>query len=125
MFPATAHNFKFFLIPSSKREFLSLIGGGEPFLNLDGLKMVVETALSLGMDIKYVETNSSWYRNIDSACQILSSPREIGLTALLISISPFHKEYIPFYKVKGVIETCNVVNCEIRQGFDEVYGKKG
>ncbi len=97
------------------------IGGGEPFINPDGLKMVIKTALSLGMDIKYVETNSSWYRNPDSACQILSSLKEIGLTALLISISPFHNEYIPFYKVKGVIEACNVLGMDIFPWIQEFY----
>ena len=43
------------------------IGGGEPFLDLSGLKMVVETCKSTNMGIEYVETNSSWYNGINSA----------------------------------------------------------
>jgi hypothetical protein len=86
------------------------IGGGEPFLNIHRLKTVVETVFSLGVHIEYVETNSSWYIDNDSACNVLSSLQESGLSALLISISPFHNEHIPFYKVKGVIEACRNVN---------------
>ena len=85
------------------------IGGGEPFLNLSGLKMVVETCRSKNIGIDYVETNSSWYKGMNSACEILSSLKERGLSALLISMSPFHNEHIPFFKVKGVIDACNAV----------------
>ncbi|MGD8504018.1 MAG: radical SAM protein, partial [Syntrophobacterales bacterium] len=37
------------------------VGGGEPFLNPDGLKMVVEVVRSHGVHLEYVETNSSWF----------------------------------------------------------------
>ena len=86
------------------------IGGGEPFLNPGGLKTVIEIVCALGVQIEYVETNSSWYRDKDSACELLSSLQQSGLSTLLISISPFHNEHIPFYKVKGVIEACRSVN---------------
>jgi len=89
------------------------IGGGEPFLNLNGLEMVVETTLSMGVDIEYVETNSSWYRDSATACQTLSSLHKKGLSTLLISISPFHNEHIPFFKVKGVIEACRKVGMNV------------
>ena len=77
------------------------IGGGEPFLNLSGLKMVVETCSSANVRIEYVETNSSWYKDMESACKILSSLKKRGLSVLLVSMSPFHNEHIPFFKVKG------------------------
>jgi len=67
----------------------------------------------VNVQVEYVETNSSWYRGHDSACEILSSLREAGLSTLLISISPFHNEHIPFYKVKGVMEACRAVNMNI------------
>jgi hypothetical protein len=75
--------------------------------------MVVETAHSLGVQIEYVETNSSWYRDEDSACEVLSSLKDRGLSTLLISISPFHNEHIPFYKVKGVIDACKAVQLNV------------
>ena len=82
------------------------IGGGEPFLNTKGLKAVLKAAQEENMQIEYVETNSSWYKNHDSACHVLEDLQESGLSRVLVSISPFHNEYIPFYKVKGVIAAC-------------------
>jgi hypothetical protein len=53
-----------------------------------------------------VETNSSWFKDLESAKHILGNLKEKGLKTLLVSISPFHNEHIPFFKVKGVIESC-------------------
>ena len=89
------------------------VGGGEPFLNLAGLNMVMNTAHSVGVEVEYVETNSSWYRNGDATCQVLSSLKKRGLSMLLISMSPFHNEHIPFHKVKGVIEACHNVGVKV------------
>ena len=89
------------------------VGGGEPFLNVKGLKMVIQTAQSLGVHIEYVETNSSWYRDEESACETLGSLKDRGLATLLISISPFHNEHIPFSKVKGVIQACKTVQMNV------------
>ncbi len=99
------------------------IGGGEPFMNIEGLKMVIETAQSTGVQIEYVETNSSWYRDQDSAYEILLSLKEKGLTTLLISISPFHNERIPFQKVKGVIQACKSANIGIFPWVSEFFGE--
>ena len=97
------------------------IGGGEPFLNLAGLQMVVETVHSLRVNIEYVETNSSWFKERESAIETLSSLRERGLSTLLISMSPFHNEHIPFYKVKGVIEACREANISVFPWISEFY----
>ena len=82
------------------------VGGGEPFLNPDGLLRVLEIARETGVRIDYVETNSSWYRDLDSAVAQLQELKARGLETLLVSISPFHNEHIPFQKVQGVIEAC-------------------
>jgi hypothetical protein len=79
------------------------IGGGEPLLRTDALGDILEIAANVGVAIDYVETNSSWFRDPDSATAILLKLRKQGLQTLLVSISPFHNEYIPFAKVKGVI----------------------
>ncbi len=84
------------------------VGGGEPFLNPQGLLRVLEVAREVGVGIDYVETNSSWYRDLDSAVALLKELKARGLETLLVSISPFHNEHIPFQKVKGVIEACRV-----------------
>lgn len=84
------------------------VGGGEPFLNPDGLLRVLEVAREAGVRIEYVETNSSWYQDLDSAVARLRELKARGLETLLVSISPFHNEHIPFQKVKGVIEACRM-----------------
>ncbi len=99
------------------------IGGGEPFLNLSGLKVVVETCRSAGIWIEYVETNSTWYRSMDSACEVLSSLKERGLSTLLVSMSPFHNEHIPFFKVKGVMEACNAVGINVFPWISDFYSE--
>ena len=80
------------------------IGGGEPMLRPEKLEKVLDVANRVGMGIDYVETNSSWFKDAESAKRILERLRSKGLGTLLISISPFHNEFIPFSKVKGVID---------------------
>ena len=99
------------------------IGGGEPFLDLSGLKMVVETCRSANIGIEYVETNSSWYKGMNSACELLSSLKERGLSALLVSMSPFHNEHIPFFKVKGVMDACNTVGMNTFPWISDFYSE--
>ena len=82
------------------------IGGGEPMLNISGLLSVADTAQTLGMGIDYVETNASWYKNEENTAKILKQLQEHGISNLLISMSPFHNEHIPFYKTKGLINAC-------------------
>jgi hypothetical protein len=79
------------------------IGGGEPLLRPDALAEVLDAAARTGMRIDYVETNSSWYRDPDSAAELLNRLKQRGLHTLLVSISPFHGEYTPFAKVTGVM----------------------
>lgn len=82
------------------------IGGGEPFLNVEKLVGVADAAKETGMHIGYIETNASWFTNEDQATGILARLLDRGIDQLLISISPFHNEYIPLYKTKGLIRAC-------------------
>ena len=50
-----------------------------------------------------METNSSWFRDPVSAAKTLARLKELGLRTLLVSISPFHNEHIPFFKIQGVM----------------------
>lgn len=93
------------------------VGGGEPFLDVDGLARVLHLAWEEDVHIEYVETNSSWYRDLDSTADILAALAKTGLSTILISISPFHNEHIPFYKVRGTIEACRIAKvspCTLR-----------
>jgi hypothetical protein len=89
------------------------IGGGEPLLRPEKLAAVLEIANALGVSVDYVETNSSWFKDPDSATALLSRLHGQGLNTLLVSISPFHNESIPFFKVKGVIEAAQIAGVGI------------
>jgi hypothetical protein len=89
------------------------IGGGEPFLQFEKLLGVIKVFREENMQIDYIETNSSWYRDEQQACKMLEQIKSEGVNTLLVSISPFHNEYIPFEKVKGVINACHRVNIHV------------
>ncbi len=77
------------------------------------LAEILDVARQSGVSIEYVETNSSWFRDPESARNLLTHLRSKGLKTLLVSISPFHNEFIPFYKVKGVITACQTSDVNI------------
>ena len=85
------------------------IGGGEPLLRPDKLGTVLEVASEVGISVEYVETNSSWFQDIESAKALLARLCQQGLQTLLVSISPFHNERIPFSRVQGVIKAAKQV----------------
>ncbi len=89
------------------------IGGGEPLLKPEKICKILETAKEMGINVEYVETNSSWYSSHGSACDLLKRLKDRGMGALLVSISPFHNEYIPFSKVKGVLNACLATGIQI------------
>ena len=73
-------------------------------LRPETLAAVLDTAGSMGVSVEYVETNSSWFQDSESAISLLRHLNARGLNTLLVSISPFHTETVPFSKVRGVIE---------------------
>ncbi len=89
------------------------IGGGEPLLRPDKLGTVLEVASEVGVSVEYVETNSSWFQDVESAKKLLAPLRQKGLKTLLVSISPFHNEQIPFSRVQGVIKAAKQVGVGI------------
>lgn len=89
------------------------IGGGEPMMRQKELGIILDQADQAGIHIDYVETNSAWFKDEKTACKILESLKNKGLSTLLISISPFHIEYIPFDKVKGVMSACRKTGIQI------------
>lgn len=97
------------------------IGGGEPMLRPEKLAKVLEVAKKVGMGIDYVETNSSWFRDLETAVKILARLKSKGLDTLLISISPFHNEFIPFSKVKGVIDAGRKVGIGLFPWINDFY----
>jgi len=86
------------------------IGGGEPLLQPEKIVPVLEVAARNNIDIDYIETNASWFKDEASTKIILNELINHGVYTLLISIDPYHNEYIPFYKIKGLMEACSKVN---------------
>ncbi len=80
------------------------IGGGEPFLNLPRLQATVAGLRRRGMRLEYVETNSSWVEDRDQAARVLGGLAELGLTAVLVSLSPFHAEFVPHGKTRILMQ---------------------
>jgi len=99
------------------------IGGGEPLLRPERVAQVLRLARENGIHIEYVETNSSWYQSPEQACNILRELQRAGLHTLLVSISPFHLEHIPFYKVKGVVQACRQVGLEVFPWMDVFWAE--
>jgi hypothetical protein len=97
------------------------IGGGEPLLHPEGLAAVLAAARKTGVAIEYVETNSSWFKSQEEAVELLTGLKKLGLATLLISISPFHNEHIPFRQVKGVIAACRAAGVQAFPWINEFY----
>lgn len=86
------------------------IGGGEPLLIPERIFPILESAKNHGISIDYIETNASWFREGDWTLDILRKLKSLGVSTLLISLDPYHNEYVPFYKVKGLMKACGKVN---------------
>jgi len=82
------------------------IGGGEPFLDVEALMQALSAARAERVDIDYIETNGSWFKDEASARDVLREVRHHGCDTLLVSIDPFHNAFIPFRKTRGVMEAC-------------------
>jgi hypothetical protein len=72
---------------------------------------VLKCAKEHSFKIEYIETNSSWFIGSNENMRLLETIRELDISRFLISISPFHNEFIPFRKVKGLLNACT--NCNI------------
>jgi hypothetical protein len=71
------------------------IGGGEPFLDFQGLLTVIRSLAKAGIRLDYIETNAFWAR--DPCCaEYLEALKKEKVEALCISIDPFHAEYVPW-----------------------------
>jgi len=80
------------------------IGGGEPFLDLELLTRAVVAMSRRGLALDYVETNAAWVKDGDHAAGVLTELRHHGLRCVLVSLSPFHAEFIPLDRTLALIE---------------------
>lgn len=98
------------------------IGGGEPFLDPEGLIDLLKCAREYNFKFEYIETNSSWFSGSDENMRLLDDIKKLGISRLLISMSPFHNEFIPFVKVKGLLNACSACNINISGWIWEFFG---
>ena len=80
------------------------IGGGEPFLDYPLLKEAIRLMTEKRLRLDYVETNASWVTNKSETIEKLAKLRRVGLKCVLVSLSPFHAEYVPLVKTLTLIE---------------------
>jgi hypothetical protein len=88
------------------------MGGGEPLLHFDRVKGLLARLRKTRIFLEYVETNGSTLLK-DREQKLLALQRE-GLQCLLVSISPFHNQFINLTAVKGIIGD-----------ILDIYGPKG
>ena len=85
------------------------IGGGEPFLDIDGLVMLLQTARNAGITVAYVETNAFWVEDESRAAKYLRAIKAAGADTLCISLDPFHAEYVPAALPVKLADVCRRV----------------
>lgn len=80
------------------------IGGGEPFLLRERLVQAIDGLQRRGLKLEYVETNAAWATERAHVEETLEELADHGLRCLLISLSPFHAEFVPLSRTLGLIE---------------------
>jgi len=80
------------------------IGGGEPFLDVDGLLTLIQTILHSGLELEYIETNGAWITGDDGRDRrTLDAVVRAGGGPVMVSADPFHVEFVPFWKPQTLI----------------------
>ena len=79
------------------------LAGGEPFLNFALTLRAVELSIEYNVPFQYIETNAYWCENDELTIYQLTQLRDSGLPSILISVSPFHNEFIPFERVNRAV----------------------
>ena len=84
------------------------IGGGEPFVNFEGLCGMVQALNEAYIGLDYIETNAFWAVPADeqNVRQKLRKLLALGVDALCISIDPYHAEYVPWERPLFLAEMC-------------------
>ena len=91
------------------------IGGGEPFLDVDGLVMVIRKLRQTGIKLEYIETNAYWAFDASAkktAKENLERLLAEGASTLCISVDPFHAEYVPYGAPLALAELCDKTGME-------------
>lgn len=82
------------------------IGGGEPFLHFEGLRMVLEKLAQADIAIDYIETNAFWCARREDAVEKIRRVKQLGGNTLMASCDPFHVQFVPPQRVVNFIAWC-------------------
>lgn len=85
------------------------LGGGEPFLDRARLTYAMRAFHHRHLKLEYVETNALWVRDRAHAETVLAPLAEVGLECVLVSLSPFHAEFVPLRRTLALIEAAHAV----------------
>lgn len=80
------------------------IGGGEPFLNFEALCILLKAMKKYGVGVDYIETNAFWAQDDDGIMEKLRMIRALGADTVMVSIDPFHIEYVPLERPIRLIQ---------------------
>jgi hypothetical protein len=80
-----------------------LLTGGEPFLDFEFLLEVVSHGAKLGGYVNCV-TNAYWAKTDEVATEMLSRLHDAGLSALAVSVSRFHQQYVPLHRARRALQ---------------------
>lgn len=82
------------------------IGGGEPFLDFEGLLSLVSAVNAAGIGLDYIETNACWAQDERKTRGRLRALLDLGVDTLCISVDPFHAEYVPVERPISLAKAC-------------------
>jgi hypothetical protein len=85
------------------------LAGGEATLRMELLEKVIRTAVERKVRIDYLETNASWCSDPAATRSAMERLRDAGLPGLLVSVSLFHNEFIPFRNVRTCVREAGSV----------------
>jgi len=88
------------------------ITGGEPFLEPDLLKALIEYAYEKGLKTEVV-SNGFWAETSEKAESTLSPLWRLGLDVINLSVDDFHQEYVPIQHVKNAYDAAKKLGLKI------------
>lgn len=99
------------------------IEGGEPFLYTKELIELVVKIENSSINLEYISTNCSWYKNKTESKKILETLKHHGLSRLLLKVSPFQNEHIPLKKVQSIANIAKEIGINIILWDNDLYSE--
>jgi hypothetical protein len=90
-------------------------------MNQEGLYKVLEVMAEENVKVDYLETNASWFQDLGSCEKIINELKERACNKIMISVCPFHNEFIPLVKMEGVMEACQNRNMDFFIWQEQYY----